>query len=761
MGSSLEDFMNAVEEGLKMSKRLYFGKDRSVAPPRPPAPMSKSPQLYLPTAPMVYAVISDPGIVDNPDIPSYQPHVHGRCVPPALIPLQMNGVSMEVDCCLDTVFVTVSGQWRVHCVMGSKACDCQIAIPMGEQGSILGVEVDIARKSYRTQLVAGEDTRDEEKVSLGAEDGVFLKPDIFLFTIQEVDGGTNISIKISWAQKLVYHDGEFSVSVPFCFPDYVTPASKKIPKREKIQLNVHLGDGSEVLCKNISHPLKQQKRQVENLSFLYESDVLTWSSTDFNFSYSVPASHMFGSVLLESPSADDVDQREMFCIHILPGSQHGRKVFAREIVYVIDISGSMQGKPLEATKNALSASLSELTPDDSFNIIAFNGQTFLFSSSLTLANKETIEDAIQWIGINFVAGDGTNISLALNKAMEMLSDTRNSLPMIFLITDGAVEDERRICDAAKSRLSNWKPLCPRIHTFGIGIYCNHYFLKMLAMIGQGHYDAAYDADSIESRLQKLMRRASSAVLTNITFETLDEVNNVEIHPTPVPDLSSESPLTISGRYNGNFPDVLKARGIVADMKHHEMDLKVRKAKGIPLERMLAMQQINTCTAQAWLSEDKQLETKVAKMSIRNGIVSEYTSMALFMTETLKKEANLGAKQKKASSKTGAEKEEPKPQKVKVFRNLGIGFGNLKATMENIPPGFEEPRAPEAAEIIVKAASDCCTRMCGYCCCMCCIDACSKINNQCAIALTQFCTALACFGCLDCCSQICCCGSDGS
>lgn len=128
-----EDFSRAVDDGLKLSKRIYFGKDRAVAPPKPPPAMARSAKALLPTAPMVYAVIHDPGIVDNPDIPSYQPHVYGRCDPPALIPLQMNGIQMEVDCYLDTAFVTVSGSWRLHCVMGSRSCDCRLAIPMGHQ----------------------------------------------------------------------------------------------------------------------------------------------------------------------------------------------------------------------------------------------------------------------------------------------------------------------------------------------------------------------------------------------------------------------------------------------------------------------------------------------------------------------------------------------------------------------------------------------------------------------------------------------------
>lgn len=135
MSPMADNFARAVEDGLRLAKRIYFGKDRSVAPPKPPVSMDKSVSsyLYMPTAPMVYAVISDPAIVDNPDIPSYQPHVHGRCDPPALIPLQMNGITLEVDCYLDTAFLTVTGSWRVHCVMGSRSCDCRIAIPMGEE----------------------------------------------------------------------------------------------------------------------------------------------------------------------------------------------------------------------------------------------------------------------------------------------------------------------------------------------------------------------------------------------------------------------------------------------------------------------------------------------------------------------------------------------------------------------------------------------------------------------------------------------------
>lgn len=90
-------------------------------------------------------------------------------------------------------------------------------------------------------------------------------------------------------------------------------------------------------------------------------------------------------------------------------------MFKKDVIFIVDISGSMQGKPLEDTKNALAVALSKLDPGDSFNIIAFNGETYLFSTSMELATKEAVERAHQWIGINFIAGGSTNICAPLTK----------------------------------------------------------------------------------------------------------------------------------------------------------------------------------------------------------------------------------------------------------------------------------------------------------------------------------------------------------
>lgn len=105
------------------------------------------------------------------------------------------------------------------------------------------------------------------------------------------------------------------------------------------------------------------------------------------------------------------------------------KVFRKEVIFVVDISGSMREGPLENTKVALLAVLSKLSPLDYFNIIAFNESTLLFSSSLELATKEAIENATQWISRNFISEGGTNILIPLNQVLDSIQCYMISFPL--------------------------------------------------------------------------------------------------------------------------------------------------------------------------------------------------------------------------------------------------------------------------------------------------------------------------------------------
>ncbi|KAL2625171.1 hypothetical protein GLYMA_07G040600v4 [Glycine max] len=746
-------FSGSVEFGLNLSKRIYYGKGSAPSPaPAMSRSLSKSPEGYLPTAPMCYAVISDPEKVENPDIRSYQPYVLGQCEPPALIPLELHGVAMEVECSLDTAFVTVTGKWRVHCVTASSTCDCQVAIPIGEEGSLLGLEVDGSGRSYHTELISLKDEKDKNKVAK-AKDGYFLKSHIYTVKIPQFRGGSVFSIKIRWSQKILFHDGQLSLCVPFSFPSYVNPAGRNISKKEKIFLKVNSGATTEVLCKTTSHPFKELLRQAGKLNLSYEAEVLTWSSTDLSFSYSVSSNDIFGAVLLQSPFLRDFDEREIFCLYLYPGNSPDRKVFKKDVVFVVDISASMKGTPLDNTKNSLLTSLSQLNAQDTFNIIAFNGAVYLFSSSMERATEEAILNATTWVDTNFIANGDTNIMLPLTQAMKLLEKSTDSVPLIFLVTDGAVEDERDICNFVKSYVSSGQSFrTPRIYTFGIGLYCNHYFLQMLAQIGRGHYDSAHDLDSIDFRMQRLFSSASSVMVADITIKSLEGLDSLELFPTHIQDISFESPLILSGRYSGTFPELVKVTGTLADMTNFVVDLKVKREKDMQLSNVLSKRHIDQVTAQAWLLKSKELEEKVTKMSIQNKVPSEYTCMNIVLVQSDEgKKAPEQFLLQKAYNKLSFQKLELNNQNL-FLGGLNLGFGDLKATAENLPPAIKEAKPPEG--LLGKAASNCCGRLADTCCGMCLLQTCTFVNDQCTIVCTQICAALACFELIKCCVELC-------
>ncbi|KAI3773288.1 hypothetical protein L1987_47813 [Smallanthus sonchifolius] len=754
----VDEFSRSVDMGLRLSKRIYYGKDAPLkSAPKPPS-MEKSlsssssassfrlPQNHHPTAPMVYAVITEPVVVDNPDIRSYQPYVYGRCDPPALIPLHMLGVTLKVECYLDTAVVTVDGVWRVHCLTSSALCDCRIAIPMSEQGSVLGVEVETTRRSYFTRLITPEDEQDMNHQQT-TKDGFLMKGNTYTFQVSQVEGGSNIHVKVGWSQKMSYQGDGFCLCVPFTYPVHVFPVSKKVSCTEKILLDVNSGTFGAITCNIASHPLKELKRKAGQLSFAYEAEVLKWSTQDFYFSYSVCSNEILGSLLVQPPSLHDYDQRDMFCFYLFPGVNRSMKTFKKEVVFVIDISGSMRDDPLEKTKYEVIGSLWKLNQGDLFNILASNGEIKSFSSSLEFATEETITNATEWMNTHLIAHGGTNLLLPLKQAIEMVGKTSDSIPLIFLITDGTVEDERDICNMMKCHIEvNGQLNSPRIYSFGIGSYCNHYFLQMLANIGRGYFDSALDVDSISIRMQKLFDNATTLLLSNVTLDALQNLESHEIFPFRLPDLLSGSPLIISGRFKGKFPDIVKARGFLLDLSTHVIDVNVMKANEMPLEMVCARREIATLTAQAWLDQNTELEEKVAKMSLQRGVPSEYTRMILVQHDNVKPAIeSVSPEEKYIKSKN---------QKITYMMNLNVGFGNLIATVENLPPGIPELRLSEPKGKMMKAASSCWTIFLDRFCCRCIIQTCGQVNDQCAIVLTQLCTALACFQCLSCCCEMC-------
>lgn len=214
--------------------------------------------------------------------------------------------------------------------------------------------------------------------------------------------------------------------------------------------------------------------------------------------------------------------------------------------------------------------------------------------------------------------------------------TAVGVPYIFLITDGAVDNERTICqsvqiamDAARQRGAADVSKMPRIWTFGIGQFCNHFFLKQLSTMGRGMSDAAFVPNRILSQMERMLEAAAKPVLTDVSLKMEGLPPGVEVYPFPIPDLFCGRPLIISGKYNGTMPKTISLHGSLPGGDVWDQDVSVTSAASIPLDKVFIKQRLDLLTAQAWMTNDPAMTQQVVNLSVASGVPCAHTAMVGF------------------------------------------------------------------------------------------------------------------------------------
>jgi Ca-activated chloride channel family protein len=220
----------------------------------------------------------------------------------------------------------------------------------------------------------------------------------------------------------------------------------------------------------------------------------------------------------------------------------------REIVYVIDTSGSMQGLSIEQARRALLLALDRLRPDERFNVIQFNSTTEGLFPSAQPVTARTLALARSRVA-GLAANGGTEMREALETALVGSDDPRLVRQVVFL-TDGSVGNERELFGVIRQRLGD-----TRLFTVGIGSAPNGHFMSKAAEFGHGTFTSVGDVREVEEKMAKLFARLESPVLTGIEVRW-PEGAAVEAWPSRIPDLYLEEPIVLSARVSGSADGVV-------------------------------------------------------------------------------------------------------------------------------------------------------------------------------------------------------------
>jgi Ca-activated chloride channel family protein len=316
-----------------------------------------------------------------------------------------------------------------------------------------------------------------------------------------------------------------------------------------------------------------------------------------------------------------------FMLLLAPGAATEAAAVRRDLVAVIDVSGSMSGEKIEQAKNALIQLLASLRNGDRFRLIAFSGGVRRYAQGWTATTADTRRDATTWIR-SLQSEGGTNIAGALSEALAE-SPADQSLGVIVFLTDGQASvgetDPERIVERAEQSRGRF-----RVFAFGVGDDVNTYLLDRLTERARGTTEYVRPGENIERAIGSLSTKIASPVLTDVALTANSGVELYDLQPWSLPDLfagdemvvfgryrgvgSGEWSVTVRGRRNGRQEEFSTTAGNREDdqARYIEQLWASRKAGALSREIRLHGQTRETMDA-------------LKQLALRYGILTEYTS----------------------------------------------------------------------------------------------------------------------------------------
>lgn len=304
-------------------------------------------------------------------------------------------------------------------------------------------------------------------------------------------------------------------------------------------------------------------------------------------------------------------------------------VIPRDLVLVLDTSGSMDNVKMDQARKALKHCLSHLNPKDRFGIVTFSTNVRNYRDGLVEANAEQIDNAKKWVD-GLRAGGGTAIQLAMDAALDLRTkEEGRSFTMVFFTdgqpTIGEMKPEKILKNVTEKNSTN-----TRIFTFGVGDDVNTALLDQLAEATKALSTYVRPAEDIETKVTSLYGKISHPVLANVKLTTSENVKLFDMYPAQLPDLFFGSQLVVIGKYSGHGAAAIKINGQVGK-EAREFAYDVNFASKTTndrdfVEHLWARRKVGFLLDQIRINgEQKELMEEMLTLAKKYGIATPYTS----------------------------------------------------------------------------------------------------------------------------------------
>ena len=303
----------------------------------------------------------------------------------------------------------------------------------------------------------------------------------------------------------------------------------------------------------------------------------------------------------------------------------------RDLVFVVDTSGSMKGEKMEQAREALRGVIAGLSPKDRFTVVEFDGNVKVLDEEAQTASSSFVADANQFVA-DLVADGATNLSDALRAGFDALPFTRDRPRYIVVLTDGQPTEGETDTEAILDLVRVRNEVGARLFAFGIGNDVNTVLLDRLALESSG--DAIYvrPGESVVGPVDDFFARIASAALVDPRIESTSFGGLRLVYPERLPDLYANQTLAVVGRYEsgGTGEIVLRGtRGAEQVETRWEVDLPEHSTHNAHVPRVWATRHVGTLLHQIKLGDDDpRVPLEATAIATRFGVITEFTNFVL-------------------------------------------------------------------------------------------------------------------------------------
>jgi Ca-activated chloride channel homolog len=483
------------------------------------------------------------------------------------------------------------------------------------------------------------------------------RPNIFTQAVANIMPGAKVEIVISYVETMPYEAGSYEFRFPMVVaPRYIpgqptgkqaggwSPDTNRVPDASRItppvtpegtraghdiSLKVAIDSGVPIeglLSK--THDVAID-RPAPDHAVVRLRDKSVIPNKDFVLKYDVAGKRVQDAVLTHHGSKGG-----FFSLILQPPERVAvAEVAPKELVFVLDTSGSMMGFPIEKAKEAMRHALNGLNPRDTFNLITFAGDTHILFPQPVSATPENLARAQQFLESRHGSG-GTEMMKAIRAALEP-SDRQQHVRVVCFMTDGEVGNDFEIIGEVKRHPN------ARVFSFGIGSSVNHFLLDNMARHGRGEVEYVGLRDDGSAAARRFHERVRNPLLTDISIDW-GGLPVSDVTPARIPDLFGAKPVVLSGRYNGSGSGAIRLRGRMAGrdfVREIRVNLPASERAHDVLATLWARRKVDDLMAQDMKAMQhgqfpEDLKQQITQLGLDYRLMTQFTSFVAVEEKTV-------------------------------------------------------------------------------------------------------------------------------